>query len=107
MFTLGLEFSLDELKHLRKTALLGGGLQMFLCTAVFGLGLLGEEPQTVVPRDIPGMIARLHQQETLSVTEDKTVRFSPSRDLDPVSYTHLDVYKRQLHRSVLRVPGQP
>ena len=39
MFTLGLEFSLDELKHLRKTALLGGGLQMFLCTAVFGLGL--------------------------------------------------------------------
>lgn len=39
MFTLGLEFSLDELKHLRKTALVGGGTQMFICTAVFGLGL--------------------------------------------------------------------
>lgn len=39
MFTLGLEFSIDELKHLRKTALVGGGIQMFICTAVFGLGL--------------------------------------------------------------------
>lgn len=39
MFTLGLEFSIDELKHLRKTALLGGGVQMLLCTAAFGLGL--------------------------------------------------------------------
>lgn len=39
MFTLGLEFSIDELKHLRKTALVGGGLQMFICTAAFGLGL--------------------------------------------------------------------
>ena len=32
------------------------------------LGLLGEEPHTVEPRSIPGKIARLHQQETLSVT---------------------------------------
>lgn len=39
MFTLGLEFSIDELKRLRKTALIGGGIQMILCTAVFGLGL--------------------------------------------------------------------
>ncbi len=39
MFTLGLEFSVDELKHLRKTALVGGGIQMFICTAAFGLGL--------------------------------------------------------------------
>ena len=39
MFTLGLEFSIDELKHLRKTALIGGGVQMFICTAAFGLGL--------------------------------------------------------------------
>lgn len=38
MFTLGLEFSVDELKHLRKTALVGGGIQMFICTAAFGLG---------------------------------------------------------------------
>ena len=39
MSTLGLEFSIDELKHLRKTALVGGGIQMFICTAAFGLGL--------------------------------------------------------------------
>ena len=39
MFTLGLEFSIDELKHLRKTALVGGGIQMCICTAAFGLGL--------------------------------------------------------------------
>ena len=39
MFTLGLEFSIDELKHLRKTALVGGGIQMFICAAAFGLGL--------------------------------------------------------------------
>lgn len=39
MFTLGLEFSMDELKHLRKTALVGGGVQMFICTVAFGLGL--------------------------------------------------------------------
>lgn len=39
MFTLGLEFSIDELKHLRKTALVGGGTQMLICTAAFGLGL--------------------------------------------------------------------
>jgi len=30
MFTLGIEFSLSELKHLRKAALLGGGLQVAL-----------------------------------------------------------------------------
>lgn len=39
MFTLGLEFSIDELRHLRKTALVGGGIQMFICTGAFGLGL--------------------------------------------------------------------
>ncbi len=39
MFTLGLEFSVEELKHLRKTAIIGGGAQMLICTAVFGLGL--------------------------------------------------------------------
>lgn len=39
MFTLGLEFSIDELRHLRKTALVGGGIQMFICTGAFVLGL--------------------------------------------------------------------
>ncbi len=41
MFTLGLEFSLSELKYLRKLAFGGGGLQMGLCIAVTsGLALL-------------------------------------------------------------------
>lgn len=39
MFTLGLEFSIDELRHLRKTALVGGGIQMAICTVIFGMGL--------------------------------------------------------------------
>ena len=39
MFTLGLEFSLDELKHLRKIAVVGGGVQMSICTVCFALGL--------------------------------------------------------------------
>jgi len=35
MFTLGIEFSLEEIKHLRKYALIGGGLQMGLCSIAF------------------------------------------------------------------------
>jgi len=36
MFTLGIEFSMSELKHLRKAALLGGGLQVGLTALVSG-----------------------------------------------------------------------
>lgn len=36
MFCLGIEFSLDELKKLRLTALRGGSIQMGLCTVAFG-----------------------------------------------------------------------
>ncbi len=39
MFSLGLEFSIDELRHLKKTALIGGGVQMLICTVAFGIGL--------------------------------------------------------------------
>jgi len=44
MFTLGLEFSLGELKYLRRLAFVGGGWQMGLCIAlaaavVFGFGI--------------------------------------------------------------------
>ena len=41
-----LEFSVDELKHLRKTALVGGGIQMFICTAAFGLGFITPQAWT-------------------------------------------------------------
>lgn len=37
MFTLGIEFSLSELKHLRKAALLGGGIQVGLSALISGL----------------------------------------------------------------------
>lgn len=37
MFTLGLEFSLGELRFLRRLAFLGGGLQMALCMLASGL----------------------------------------------------------------------
>jgi CPA2 family monovalent cation:H+ antiporter-2 len=37
MFTLGIEFSLSELKHLWRTALVGGGLQVLVTTGVVGL----------------------------------------------------------------------
>ncbi|MEG2237292.1 MAG: cation:proton antiporter [Akkermansia sp.] len=36
MFCLGIEFSLDELKHLKKIALRGGSIQMGICTIAFG-----------------------------------------------------------------------
>ena len=36
MFCLGIEFSVDELKKLRRTALRGGSIQMGLCTVAFG-----------------------------------------------------------------------
>ena len=39
MFTLGIEFSIEELKHLRRFALIGGGIQMSLCALVFGVCL--------------------------------------------------------------------
>ncbi|RYD21467.1 MAG: hypothetical protein EOP88_11255 [Verrucomicrobiaceae bacterium] len=38
MFTLGIEFSLSEFKHLWRTALLGGGLQVALTAGFVGLG---------------------------------------------------------------------
>ena len=37
MFTLGLEFSLSDLKYLRRLALVGGALQMLLCAAPVAL----------------------------------------------------------------------
>lgn len=37
MFTIGIEFSLDELKHLKKFSLVGGGIQMLICAVVFTL----------------------------------------------------------------------
>ncbi|NQW99570.1 cation:proton antiporter, partial [bacterium] len=37
MFTLGIEFSLTEFKHLWRTALIGGGLQVVITAAVVGL----------------------------------------------------------------------
>lgn len=39
MFTLGVEFSKDELRQLRRVALVGGSVQMGICTVIFGLGL--------------------------------------------------------------------
>jgi len=51
MFTLGIEFSLSELKHLRKAALLGGGLQVALTgglTAVLALAFGMTGPQAAV-----------------------------------------------------------
>jgi len=38
MFAVGVQFSLEELRHVRKTAILGGGVQM-AGTALLGLGL--------------------------------------------------------------------
>ncbi|MEI6175477.1 MAG: cation:proton antiporter [Verrucomicrobiota bacterium] len=37
MFTLGIEFSLGELRHLWRTALIGGGLQMAITTGIAGI----------------------------------------------------------------------
>ncbi len=51
MFTLGIEFSLSELKHLRKAALLGGGLQVALTggsTAGLALAFGMTGPQAAV-----------------------------------------------------------
>ena len=41
VFTLGLEFSLGELKYLRRRAFVGGGLQMGLCIALAGAVVFG------------------------------------------------------------------
>ena len=43
MFTLGIEFSLSEFKHLWRTSLVGGGLQVGITAGIFGLlaSLLG------------------------------------------------------------------
>jgi monovalent cation:H+ antiporter-2, CPA2 family len=40
MFTLGLEFSLSDLKYVRRLAFVGGGLQMGLCIVLAGAGAL-------------------------------------------------------------------
>ena len=71
------------------------------------LGLLGEEPHTVEPRSIPGKIARLHQQETLSVTEEKNVRFSPSRDLDLSHYQPLRLHPNGMQFTAVNQDGDP
>lgn len=40
MFTLGIEFSLGELKHLWRTALVGGGVQVAITASIAGFGAL-------------------------------------------------------------------
>lgn len=37
MFTIGIEFSVDELKHLRKFSFIGGGIQIAICTLVYSI----------------------------------------------------------------------
>lgn len=39
MFSIGIEFSLDELKHLRRFSIIGGGIQMILCSLCFGVAV--------------------------------------------------------------------
>lgn len=58
MFNLGIEFSLSELKHLKRTALVGGTVQMLLSSLLLGSGayLLGMPP---VPALLLGLITGL------------------------------------------------
>lgn len=52
-------------------------------------------------------IARLHQQETLSVTEEKNVRFSPSRDLDLSHYQPLRLHPNGMQFTAVNQDGDP
>lgn len=56
---------------------------------------------------IPGKIARLHQQETLYVTEEKNVRFSPSRDLDLSHYQPLRLHPNGMQFTAVNRDGEP
>jgi CPA2 family monovalent cation:H+ antiporter-2 len=58
LFTVGLEFSLSDLRRLGRTAVVGGGLQVFLTLAVVAAGLLafGMHPSRAV---FLGMLAAL------------------------------------------------
>lgn len=71
------------------------------------LGLMGEEPQTVEPRDIPGKIARLHQMEAIAVTTEKSVAFSPSRDLNLSHYQPLSLHPNGMQFTALDRDGNP
>ena len=54
-----------------------------------------------------GKIARTHQQETLSVTEEKNVRFSPSRDLDLSHYQPLRLHPNGMQFTAVNQDGDP
>lgn len=71
------------------------------------LGLMGEEPQSVVPREIPKKIAALHQHETLVITEGKSIRFSPSRDVDLSHYQPLHLHPNGMLFTALDQNGNP
>lgn len=71
------------------------------------LGLLGEEPHTVEPRGIPEKIARLHQQETLQITEKKYVHFSPTQDLDLSHYQPLRLHPNGMLFTAVNTNNEP
>ncbi|HLP27301.1 MAG TPA: cation:proton antiporter [Candidatus Didemnitutus sp.] len=56
LFTIGLEFSLEDLKRLRKIVLVGGPLQVTLSTIVIGCGALIAASLTGLPISLNGAI---------------------------------------------------
>ena len=48
------------------------------------------------PKKLYSNISRLLNNPTLGEFQSKKINISFPRDISPVSYTHLDVYKRQL-----------
>lgn len=56
------------------------------------IGLMGEEPQTVNPKAIPGMIEQLKAEKKLTISANKTIAFNPATDIDLTHYQPLKLH---------------
>ena len=71
------------------------------------MGLLGELPEDIDPKTIPGRIAELDRTRELTLAPGKTIEFIPSRDVDLSNFTPLPLHPNGMHFLALDAEEKP
>lgn len=61
------------------------------------LGLMGYDPETVIPSEVPKLIALLHQTEQITTENGHSIHFSPRTDLDLTHFEPLPLHPNGMH----------
>lgn len=71
------------------------------------LGLLGQDPESVHPDDIPQLIRKLRTERRLDIAPDQPIAFDPERDLDLSHTRPLPLHPNGMHFVAIDPAGSP